>query len=125
MLREIQNIRQTPNEPTRRWFASDAMDLIVWVGSDDVLSGFQLCYDKGCEERAIVWNTQSGLAHLAIDSGESGDSMRYKATPIFTSILAPDTGDTKQLFESAAQNLPTHMKDFIVSKIKQHAVTTA
>jgi hypothetical protein len=32
MLRELSHVRQALEEPSRRWFADDFFDLIVWLG---------------------------------------------------------------------------------------------
>ena len=54
MLAEVEHVRQRAGEPRRRWFASDDLDLIVWLDEADRFVGFQLCYDKGRSERALT-----------------------------------------------------------------------
>ena len=80
MLREILNVSQVPGTHSR-WFASTFLDLIVWYDKDMAITGFQLCYDKGREEKALTWRRDSGYSHNKIDDGE-GRAYRQKMTPI-------------------------------------------
>jgi hypothetical protein len=85
MLSEITDPRQIPGEGRRRWFADTYFDLIVWYeGEGPTIAGFQLCYDKGKEERALTWRRDAGFDHKRIDDGEV--SGRMKMTP----VLIPD-----------------------------------
>ena len=90
-LREIPQVRQIPGEARRRWFTSANFDLVVWLNEHEEIDGFQLCYDKTGEERALTWRQGAGFTHAAVDSGE-GRAGKYKSSP----ILVPDG-----LFEGA------------------------
>lgn len=69
MLREIQNCRQVPKEPFRRWFMDQTMDLIVWYTDETLadLVGFQLCYDKDTKEHAVTWYASGRRSFLSIE----------------------------------------------------------
>ena len=69
MLSELENVRQVDGEGFRRWFADEYFDLIVWY-KEKSLIGFQLCYDKGADERALTWTRDHGYLHAGIDTGE-------------------------------------------------------
>ena len=85
MLNEIANLRQISEEGHRRWFTDSYFDLIVWYERDGTtLAGFQLCYDKEGEERALTWRRGKGFDHKRIDDGEV--TGRMKMTP----VLVPD-----------------------------------
>jgi hypothetical protein len=71
MLREISETRQIRGEPRRRWFNSDAMDLYVWYDNDGAPLGFQLCYGKPDEERALTWFRPASYSHMRVDGGGS------------------------------------------------------
>lgn len=58
LLEEVSRVPQHPGEHRRRWFASDTLDLIVWSDASGKLIGFQLCYDKDRDERAVMWNVE-------------------------------------------------------------------
>lgn len=79
MLTEFPQVRQIPQDGYRRWFTDSDMDLILWY-EEGLLTGFQLCYDKGRKERALTWRQRGGWDHLAIDSGDRPGGP--KRTPI-------------------------------------------
>jgi hypothetical protein len=121
MLREILGVRQISGEQTRRWFTSDTMDLIVWIDDAGMPAGFQLCYDKGDAEHAVTWKPLSGLSHLAVDDGESGGGLRYKATPMLMPNGQIDASRIARLFTGAAHDLPHVIRDFVIAKIGEGA----
>lgn len=73
MLREIQNCRQVPKEPFRRWFMDQTMDLIVWYVDETLadLVGFQLCYDKDTKEHAVTWYASGRRSFLSIEDNST------------------------------------------------------
>lgn len=81
MLREIADVKQIPGEPKRRWFSDEVFDLIVWENPAGGIAGFQLCYDKGADQRALTWFPESGLRICAVDNGE-GRPGKPKGVPI-------------------------------------------
>lgn len=85
MLQETSHVRQIANENPRRWFSSSDMDLTVWFDKGGTISGFELCYNKERDERAVRWLRDAGFVHERVDDGE-GSPGRFKGTP----ILVPD-----------------------------------
>ncbi len=84
MLRELTKIAQIQGHSRRRWFIDDFFDLIVWYSADDRITGFQLCYNKDTDERALTWKIPSMYTHHRVDDGE------YDITEKATPILIPD-----------------------------------
>src|SRR5512135_52445 len=82
MLKEHISDKEQPGG--RRWFTDDYFDLIVWMGPDGGIQGFQLCYDKFKSEHAVTWTGKDGFRHERIDDGESNPSKNL------TPILLPD-----------------------------------
>jgi hypothetical protein len=80
MLREIHDVKQIPGEPRRRWFSDENFDLIVWFEPEDQITGFQLCYDKKSEQKALTWLKADGYRHSRIDVGDNPGKM--KASPV-------------------------------------------
>lgn len=106
MLREISDIRQSSADIRKRWFSSDAMDLVVWLDQSNGLVAFHLCYDKPHAERAIVWRGKSrALAHLCVDDGES-EPGRYKASPILTEAVKLPLGVIREKLLLESSELP-------------------
>jgi hypothetical protein len=116
-MREVHPTRQVPGEPHRRWFSSAELDLIVWCDAAGAPVAFQLCYDKGRNERALTWEPAIGLSHSAVDDGESELGLRYKATP----VLAPDGPLEVQRvaarFEAASADVPGEIADFVRKRL--------
>lgn len=106
MLREINAVRQNPNEPHKRWFSSASLDLVAWFDDSDVLVGFQLCYDKSSAERAVVWR-RSGqrLEHMTVDDGESALG-KHKASPILAASRRLPLQRVREKFLLEATELP-------------------
>ena len=60
-LNEVLEVRQIhEDEPRRRWFRSDDLDLIVWCDEAGMPRGFQLCYDKPRSKHTLTWLPSSG-----------------------------------------------------------------
>ncbi len=125
MLREITSARQIAGEPRRRWFWSDALDLIVWYDDQSQPTGFQLCYGKGepRSERALTWNAPARYSHMAVDDGE-GRAFRYKATPILIPDGTLDVRNLSDAFVRESAELPSEIVIFVVSKLGQHPENT-
>jgi hypothetical protein len=92
MLREIADVKQNPGEPRRRWFSDENFDLIVWEPAGGGVAGFQLCYEKGGDQRAATWFPDSGLCNCAVDNGEDRPG-KPKSAPILL-CGADDPGGT-------------------------------
>ena len=119
MLREIANTRQIKGEPHRRWFTSGTMDLVVWYGEDGNLAGFQLCYDKDSEERALTWRPESGFSHMTVDDGDNAGGMRYKSAPILAAGVAFDAGRILDLFTAGSAVLPVPVATFVRERLEE------
>ena len=91
MLREISDVKQNSGEPRRRWFSDENFDLIVWEDGGEV-AGFQLCYEKGGDQRAVTWFPESGLRNCAVDNGEDRPG-KPKSAPILL-CGTDDPGET-------------------------------
>ena len=119
ILRELQNVRQISGEHRRRWFASEAMDLIVWLDEADAPVGFQLCYDKGRSERALTLTADGAFSHTAVDDGE-GRRNGYKETPILVASASFDAGRVGKLFSEASEQVPAPIAEFVQEKIRSY-----
>jgi len=79
---------------------------------------FQLCYDKGRDERALTWDPSTGLSHSAVDDGESEPGLHYKATP----VLAPDGPLEVQRvaahFDAASTDVPGEITAFVRTRLQ-------
>jgi hypothetical protein len=130
MLTEIKGARQILGEGFRRWFTDEYFDLIVWY--DDTgdraaargrhgkpgssLKGFQLCYDKAGNERALTWTTEHGFQHNRIDSGETPG--RAKMTPVIVADGEFSGDAIAELFRREAAHIDPALAGFVYSKVR-------
>ena len=119
MLTEIPEVRQIPDEPRRRWFRSDDLDLIVWCDDAGVPTGFQLCYDKPRSEHALTWTPEFGFLHTAIDDGEDV-GIKYKGTAILVADGYFDANRLSDRFAAASAQLPREIVEFVERKLRQY-----
>lgn len=116
---EVANVRQIPGEPRRRWFSSAAFDLFVYYAADGALVGFQLCYDKSRQERAIVYGEASGFRHLKVDDGEQRPG-KYKAAPVLVADGVFDASRVYEKFSLASRSLPADVADYVRQALARH-----
>jgi hypothetical protein len=117
VLREIKSVQQERGVGRRRWFESDGLDLVVWLGPADTnIAGFQLCYDLGAGEHALTWRTDEGFSHTRVDSGD--DVRPYKGSP----VLEPDGSvpwrEIATLFEARSATLETPLRKLIRDRLE-------
>jgi len=118
-LTEISNVRQISDEPRRRWFRSDDLDLIVWCDESGAPTSFQLCYNKPRSEHALTWTPELGFLHTAVDDGEDV-GVRYKEAPILVADGHSDANRLGDRFAAASAQLPREIVEFVGNKLKQH-----
>lgn len=116
MLYEIKNIRQYEGEQKRRWFFDREIDLTVWFDESDDIVGFQLCYDKIQNHRALTYHKDSGYRHNRVDDGESWNSIG-KGTPILFADGPFDGRRIAELFAQRSQELPKQISQYVYEKI--------
>ena len=119
MLKEADNVSQHPGEGVRRWFLDDYFDLIVWY-ENNIISGFQLCYDKHEFERCLTWKSETGFSHNKIDGGETPGQM--KMSPILVPDGLFDNQGIADRFMADSRQLPPDLAGFIYQKLLEARV---
>ena len=71
MLKEFTRLRQD-TKSYRRLFRDDQYDLYIWYPDHDMkrITGFQLVYKSGIDEKALTWTETGGFFHTKIDDGD-------------------------------------------------------
>ena len=116
MMKETTDIRQIKGDPRRRWFSSDYFDLIVWYSEEGQINGFQLCYDKYRNERALTWKARIGYSHNRIDDGEKHLGI-YKATPILIADCVFDSHVIATAFKRESKGIEKKISGFVYKKL--------
>ncbi len=119
MLKEVKNARQIPGESSRRWFFDDTFDLIVWYDPENTIIGFQLCYDKGLDERALTWLQGKGFTYNRVDDGE-GAGARFKMTPTLDPDGTFEKDDVLALFQDESQRVDPDIVETVTEMIKMY-----
>ncbi|HEV7902711.1 MAG TPA: hypothetical protein VGO96_02630 [Pyrinomonadaceae bacterium] len=83
MLREIRDVRRTPGQPSCRWFNDELLDLFVWQDEDGRIIGFQLCFDKDADERALTYSEANGYLLEDVQAEESSLDM---GSPVLANV---------------------------------------
>lgn len=115
MLREISETRQIRGEPRRRWFNSAAMDLYVWYDNEGVPLGFQLCYGKPDEERALTWFRPASYSHMRVDTGPSEGQGRGTPLLVLDGLFEP--ASVRAEFARLGADLPPDVRDLVIARL--------
>lgn len=118
MLNEIKDVTQYERGKHRRWFHDDFFDLYTWETFDGQMIGFQLCYAKLGNERALRWSPEAGYNHEGVDAPEDKPGRAMSA--LFVADGAFDPGSIGARFESASISLPERVKSFVLEKIRAY-----
>ena len=118
MLYEIENPKQFENEGFRRWFTDRYFDLIVWYTDDKLIDGFQLCYDKGGNERCLTWKRSGSYVHTGVDDGEVYG--QNKMTPIMTAGGGFDKWKISKEFKEASIKIDSTVVSFVHRKLVEY-----
>jgi hypothetical protein len=107
---EFARVRQVPGESHRRWFYDDEYDLIVWTEGSRV-TGFQLCYDKRQDQRAVTWRLSSGFSHDRIDEGDTVPGK--PRSPVLEPDGVFDARGVAEDFRAAASGIDPQIRELV------------
>jgi hypothetical protein len=116
LLTEIVNISDTSPGLRRRWFTDADMDLYVWYDRHQQLVEFQLCYDKRGNEQALAWDSESGLSHHLVNTGDARPDT-INQTALLQEETVPDISRVKALFTQTGQTLEHNLFEFILARL--------
>jgi hypothetical protein len=112
---ELRRPRKKPGESERRWFHARTADLILWLGDDGSIHGFQFCYQHDRDEHALTWMRDHGFSHMSVDSG-AGRHIS-KGTPLLVPNGKFDADLVLSLFRAHEASLPPDFAGFVAAKI--------
>ncbi|MBL8519809.1 MAG: hypothetical protein JNK75_03975 [Betaproteobacteria bacterium] len=118
MLAEVRDVTQYERGKLRRWFHDADFDLYTWETYDGDLLGFQLCYAKRGDERALRWSTEHGYKHEGVDAPEDKPGRSMSALLVVDGAFDPHlVGDQ---FGQSAIELPARIRDFVMMRIRDY-----
>jgi len=110
-------IRNVERDFARRWISDDYFDLIVWYAEDGSTYGFQLCYDKSGDERAVTWTRERTLTHSIVDPGE--DKPTANRTPMLRRGGAFDRERVLAEFLERSSELDPAIRELVLTKLEE------
>jgi hypothetical protein len=119
MLYEIQDVQQEEGGPFCLWFADREFDLFVWYNEDKTIFGFQLCYQKGKDEKAFTWKQTSGFVHERVDLGTKA---RSNMTPVLVSDGVFPKDKIARLFLENSKEIDPEISKFVYAKILESRI---
>ena len=120
MLLELGNVRQYPGEMLRRWFDDDEgfFDLITWINDAGDVSGFQLSYDVGGNERAITW-LGGTFSHRDVDPGD--DSPLSNESSVLGDAVVHPIAEIIVRFRTSSQKIDPAVRQSILENLDEFA----
>lgn len=108
--------RQVPGEPRRLWHTDDYFDLYVWFTPDGAIAGFQLCYDKYGDQRALTWLASGTFRHERVDAGD--ENPYDTRTPVLCDACPLDAEALRREFVERAEDLDASLRDLILEHLR-------
>lgn len=106
----------TKNSPDQIWYCDDDCDVVVWTNSDLSPRGFQICYDKNGEEKALTF-THGEFSHEMVDEGDDTPDVNH--SPILDHEIPYDAKKILKEFEGKAQFMEKIYFDYIRENLKR------
>lgn len=117
MLKEFKRIRQ---EKTgfRRLFTDDLYDLYIWYTDrkQDRISGFQLVYKSGIDEKALTWTARNGYMHTKIDDGDK----KTNQSPILVQDGLFEYHAVYPDLKARLGEIDAEIGEFVISKVEAY-----
>ena len=114
MMLEIPHVKQYEPGLTRRWFQNGYFDLFTWQDQGGAFHGFQLCYAKDSDQRALRYSVDSGLRYEGVSQPEEKPGRAM--TTIFVADGTPDA-TLRQRFEKDGAALPPDVFEFVSAQL--------
>lgn len=117
MLKEIK-VAQKEKNYYRRWFEDDFFELIVWYDTTHSFHGFQLCYGRNSNERALTWKRDTGFLHEKIDDSRVFGLMPASPILVPNGIFPADFIITE--FDKRSKEIDETVVHFVLEKLLEY-----
>ena len=91
------------------------MDLYVWYDNADAPLGFQLCYGKPNEERALTWFRPASFSHMRVDTGPADG--QGGGTPLLVLDGTFEPIPVRAEFARFGADLPRDVRDLVLAQL--------
>jgi hypothetical protein len=118
MLKEILDVRQHPEEPFRRYFWDEYLELWVWLDEQRQVIGFELSYDLRGEGRAFRWLHDGGMRHYLVDDGEARGMK--KSIPVLRSGGAPVDRRIDEEFAGRCEKIDAEIARVVQARLQEY-----
>lgn len=116
MLFEQKDVKQNEGEPFRRVFIDDYFDLYVWISETNEPIGFQLCYEKTLNERALSF-INGNYSHTGI---ENGDNDLLGGIPLLMADGEFGKYEILKRFIAESNKIDSRIRNYVINKIKEY-----
>ena len=123
MLNEVTHVTQYEPKKFRRWFHDEFFDLYTWETANGAMLGFQLCYAKNGQERALRWSLGDGYRHEGVDANEEKPGRAMSAFFVVDGVF--DANSVGTHFVEASITLPEKIKAFVGERITAYERETS
>jgi len=107
--------RVVRGDKPRKWISDDYFDLYVWYEPDSTIFGFQLCYDKGRDERALTWTRAGSFKHNRVDDGES--NVYSNSSPILMENCPFDLPPVRTEFLKRSKKISPEIRKLVLERL--------
>lgn len=116
-LAEIASVVQRPGEPRRRWFASESLDLLVWLDEAARPIGFQLSWRDGGAGHALTAREGEALLHERVDEGGRGGAGYARSATLHAAADDYDLALIQPRFVAASHKLPEDLRAYVLQQL--------
>ena len=114
-------VRQPDQRVRRAWYQGPAAEVVLEHDADTgAFLAFEIEWDTACDRRAyVLWGRAVGLRTGGIDTGDPGDALKYKGSP----LVLWHSGARPELVASAARliarsGIEEGLRDAVLARLK-------
>ncbi len=125
LLAEVTQVVQRPGEPLRLWFASESLDLLVWLDTAGAPLGFQLSWSDGGQGHAITARNGGALSHELVDEGRRHGVGYARSETLHAAVEDYDLALIQPRFAALGGALPPALRDYVLQQLGTPAAQAA
>lgn len=124
-LAEVTTVVQRPGEPPQRWFASESLDLLVWLDAAGAPTGFQLSWRDGGQGHALTARDGGELRHEQVDESRRDGGGHARSATLHAAVEEYDLALIQPRFAALSRALPAALRDYVLHALGVSATEAA